>query len=87
MGVAPLAYLLGWRMRLAERALCEGTMPVSALARTLGYRSESAFSNTFKRTVGIAPRRYRTAARGAMNPASMVGGSETIEGQRMAVGP
>jgi AraC-like DNA-binding protein len=61
-GVAPLAYLLGWRMRLAERALRDGTTPVSLLALSLGYTSESAFSNAFKRMTGVAPKRYRTTA-------------------------
>jgi len=60
-GVAPLTYLLGWRMRLAARALQEGNIPVSALALSLGYTSESAFSNAFKRTTGMAPKQYRSA--------------------------
>jgi AraC-like DNA-binding protein len=62
-GVAPLTYLANWRMRLAERALRDGSEPVSALALSLGYTSESAFSNAFKRIVGLAPNRYRAAAR------------------------
>lgn len=33
-------------------------------ARSVGYTSESAFSNAFERTVGVAPRRYREAVRG-----------------------
>lgn len=61
-GVAPLTYLTAWRMRLAERALREGSMPVSSLALSLGYTSESAFSNAFKRVTGIAPKRYRSSA-------------------------
>lgn len=61
-GVAPLTYLTGWRMRLATRALREESISVAALARRLGYSSESAFSNAFKRTVGVAPRRYRSGA-------------------------
>jgi AraC-like DNA-binding protein len=64
-GVPPLTYLTGWRMRLAERALREENTPVSVLAGQLGYTSESAFSNAFKRVTGNAPKRYRTAARSA----------------------
>jgi AraC-like DNA-binding protein len=64
-GVSPLAYLTKWRMRLAERSLREENTPVSALAGQLGYTSESAFSNAFKRVTGNAPKRYRTAARSA----------------------
>ncbi|CDG82593.1 AraC family transcriptional regulator [Janthinobacterium agaricidamnosum] len=64
-GLAPLTYLTEWRMRLAERALREENMPVAVLARSLGYTSESAFSNAFKRITGNAPKRYRIAAREA----------------------
>ncbi|MEV6903410.1 AraC family transcriptional regulator [Amycolatopsis sp. NPDC051372] len=58
-GVPPLTYLHQWRMRLAMRALREEDVQVSSLAASLGYSSESAFSHAFKRTTGIAPRRYR----------------------------
>jgi AraC-like DNA-binding protein len=68
-GVSPLAYLTKWRMRLAERALREESTPVSVLAGRLGYTSESAFSNAFKRVTGNAPKRYRTAARAVSVPA------------------
>src|SRR5271155_2397659 len=64
-GISPLAYLTRWRMRLAERALREEVTPVSALAGQLGYTSESAFSNAFKRVMGNAPKRYRTSMRAA----------------------
>jgi AraC-like DNA-binding protein len=62
-GVPPLTYLHHWRMSLAERALREEDVQVRTLAASLGYTSESAFSNAFKRTIGIAPRRYRDGAR------------------------
>ncbi|MCF3134929.1 AraC family transcriptional regulator [Streptomyces olivochromogenes] len=62
-GEPPLTYLLNWRMSLAARALRQDTMPVAALARSVGYTSESAFSNAFKRTMGVAPRRYRDTVR------------------------
>ncbi|WP_040844839.1 helix-turn-helix transcriptional regulator, partial [Nitrospirillum viridazoti] len=60
-GMPPLAYLTAWRMRLAERALKEQDAPVSELAHRLGYASESALSNAFKRVTGVGPRRYRGA--------------------------
>jgi len=58
-----VTYLTEWRMRLAERALREDATPVSELARSLGYTSESAFSNAFKRVTGTSPRGYRSKAR------------------------
>ena len=62
-GVAPLTYLAHWRMRLAERALRDEDTPVAVVARSLGYMSESAFSNAFKRSAGSSPKAWRTAAR------------------------
>ncbi|KAF1004813.1 MAG: RCS-specific HTH-type transcriptional activator RclR [Pseudomonas fluorescens] len=61
-GVAPLAYLTEWRMHLAERSLREGREPVAVIARTLGYSSDSAFSNAFKRVKGYAPKTCRQQA-------------------------
>lgn len=66
-GVTPLAYLAEWRMRLAERALRDEKTPVSVVARSLGYASESAFSNAFKRLVGGSPTAYRASLREADN--------------------
>jgi AraC-like DNA-binding protein len=62
-GVAPLTYLSEWRMRHAERALQEEATPVAIIARSLGYTSESAFSNAFKRMTGASPKACRNAAR------------------------
>jgi len=59
-GVAPLTYLQNLRMRLAEQLLREGAMSVSELAESLGYESDSAFSNAFKRRTGMAPKHYRS---------------------------
>lgn len=64
-GEAPLAYLTRWRMRLAEHSLRRADASVGELARTLGYASESAFSNAFKRIVGVSPMRYGKHAREA----------------------
>jgi AraC-like DNA-binding protein len=62
-GVAPLAYLGEWRMRLAKRILREESVSVAAIAERLGYATESGFSNAFKRIVGVPPRRYRATAK------------------------
>ena len=62
-GVAPLTDLTEWRMRLAEHRLREEATPVAVVAQALGYSSESAFSNAFKRVTGSSPRAYRNAER------------------------
>ncbi len=64
VGLAPLGYLTTWRMRLAQRALRDEDAPVSEVAASLGYGSESAFSQAFKRVTGERPRDWRKAARG-----------------------
>ncbi len=58
-GSPPLTYLARWRMVLAQRALRDPEVRVKALAAELGYGSESAFSNAFKREVGQSPLHYR----------------------------
>ncbi|VVE18013.1 AraC family transcriptional regulator [Pandoraea aquatica] len=60
-GVAPLTYLTEWRMRLAEKTLREERTSVATLAQSLGYASESAFSNAFKRVTGRSPKAFRNA--------------------------
>jgi AraC-like DNA-binding protein len=62
-GVPPVTYLHQWRIRLAERELRTGDAPIARLAPALGYGSESAFSNAFKRATGLSPRKYREGQR------------------------
>ncbi|MCS5718808.1 AraC family transcriptional regulator [Herbiconiux sp. CPCC 205763] len=62
-GTPPLTYLINWRMLLAQRELRGSDTRVGALAFTLGYSSESAFSSAFKRHLGESPLAYRTRAR------------------------
>ncbi|MEJ1936093.1 AraC family transcriptional regulator, partial [Nostoc sp. NIES-2111] len=62
-GMAPLAYLTEWRMRVAERMLRESAKPVARIAQAVGYTSEAAFSTAFKRVIGHSPRRRRADAK------------------------
>jgi AraC-like DNA-binding protein len=58
-GAAPLDYLLKLRVKIAAQALRTSRRSVSAIAYDVGYQSESAFSNAFKRETGMAPRDFR----------------------------
>jgi AraC-like DNA-binding protein len=58
VGSSPIDYLTRWRMLLAGDRLETSNDPVSAIALSLGYQSESAFSNAFKRVMASTPRRY-----------------------------
>jgi AraC-like DNA-binding protein len=53
-----MEYLTRWRMTLAGDRLMHSDDPVSAIALSLGYESESAFSTAFKREMGCSPRQY-----------------------------
>ena len=58
VGVSPLDYVTRWRMHRAREALRRRQATVAGLAASLGYSSESAFGNAFKRVFGRAPKRY-----------------------------
>lgn len=62
-GMPPLTYLSKWRMMLAQRALADDETRIGSLATRLGYASESAFSNAFKRQIGVSPAAYRRQLR------------------------
>lgn len=60
VGVPPMQYLAAWRMQLAAGLLTPGRAKVSAVAATVGYGSEAAFSRAFKRATGVAPGAWRS---------------------------
>ncbi|WP_426116623.1 AraC family transcriptional regulator [Massilia sp. PWRC2] len=55
VGMAPMAYLLAWRMALAQDMLRRGEGSVAAIAERVGYGSASTFSVAFSRHVGRTP--------------------------------
>lgn len=58
VGESPMDYLAQWRMLRAGDRLVNSSDPISLIARSLGYESESAFSTAFKRVMGCSPRQY-----------------------------
>ena len=61
----PMAYLTGWRLRLAAQALVTSSKGVADIAAAVGYESEAAFNRAFKRAFGAPPARYRRERRSA----------------------
>ena len=61
VGETPMEYLTRWRMLLAADRLENSGDPISVIALSLGYESESAFSTAFKRVMGCSPRQYSRA--------------------------
>ena len=62
VGVAPMEYLLAWRMAVAKDLLRRSELGVGQVAERVGYGSASSFSIAFTRHVGQPPSQY---ARGA----------------------
>lgn len=79
LGVAPMTYLLAWRMALAKRLLRQREARVADIAERIGYGSASAFSVAFARHVGLPPARY-LREHGAVN-------DRAVNGKSMAPAP
>jgi len=58
VGIAPMEYLLAWRMALAKSLLRQKEVGVAEVAERVGYSSASTFSVAFTRHVGMPPTRY-----------------------------
>jgi AraC-like DNA-binding protein len=77
VGVAPMAYLLAWRMDLAKHLLRKNETGVAAIAERIGYSSASTFSVAFTRHVGQPPTHYARAQVGTRgSAASVLNGSD-----------
>ncbi|MER7078030.1 helix-turn-helix transcriptional regulator, partial [Saccharopolyspora kobensis] len=63
VGRPPLTYLTWWRLTTAARLLRGSDAPLSVVAAQVGYSSEYAFANAFRREFTIAPGRYRNGKR------------------------
>lgn len=57
VGIAPMEFLLSWRMALAKSLLGRNHR-IAEVAEKVGYGSTSAFGTAFRRHVGISPARF-----------------------------
>jgi AraC-like DNA-binding protein len=80
VGTSPMEYLTRWRMLLAADQLETSSEPVSAIALSLGYESESAFGTAFKRVMGCSPRQYSRGWKPAAPPRSK---EEVVEANQL----
>jgi AraC-like DNA-binding protein len=58
VGMAPMEYLLSWRMAVARDLLRREDVGIAEVAERVGYGSASTFSTAFSRHVGQPPGRY-----------------------------
>jgi len=59
--VSPHRFLIRRRIDHAMTLLTADGRPVDEVARTVGFRSASHFTTTFRRVVGVTPSEYRRA--------------------------
>ena len=81
VGKSPMEYLTRWRMLLAGEKMTSSDEPISVIAQSLGYESESAFGKAFKRVMGCAPRQYR---RGQSSVSASYSEGEAVRANRLA---
>ena len=63
VGEPAMHYAVRWKMQVALTRLRETDSTLAALANTLGYDSEAAFSRAFKRIMGVSPGTARRTTR------------------------
>lgn len=63
VGQPPLSYLRAWRLTKARTALRQDIATVADIAAAVGYQSQSAFSQAFRRAFGLSPKEQASNGR------------------------
>lgn len=79
VGVAPMEYLLNWRMALAKDLLRRERLGLAQVATRVGYSSASTFSVAFARSVGAAPAHYAREQRRDREDPQEPAGSQSVD--------
>lgn len=72
VGMAPMEYLLAWRMGLAKKLLLQNELGMAEVAERVGYSSATTFSVAFTRHMGLPPKRYSRELTGSAFSPSLV---------------
>jgi AraC family transcriptional regulator len=62
-GMPPHRFIIRTRIERAKSALVSGDISIEQIAKSLGYKTASQFSATFRKVVGYSPTRFRRSAR------------------------
>lgn len=65
VGMPPHAYLESMRIQQAQRLLKQGE-PLAAVAHDLGFSTQSHFTTSFRRIIGVTPGQYMRYLRGSV---------------------
>jgi AraC-like DNA-binding protein len=68
VGKPPASYLVHVRLDAATDLLRDTSLPVTLIAKNVGYTSEAAFSRAFKNRYGMPPAHWRRDTRAARSP-------------------
>ena len=82
--MTPAEYLRRWRLDLAAHRLRTSDRPVAAVARSVGYTSEFAFTRAFTRHQGQPPARYRSRSRRLASRAAQPGRAGGVSSSTLA---
>ncbi len=63
MNCSPQKFLTLYRLKLAERELCDSSATIQELAEQFGYTSAGAFSQAFKQHFAVSPAAWRQGQR------------------------
>ena len=59
LNITPHDYLLEIRLSNAKRMLWESQLSIGEIAEKCGFGSQQYLTDTFKKSVGISPKKYR----------------------------
>jgi len=59
LGVSPMKYVRGTRIKRAQELLLVTRQPVADIAEKVGFTNPSDFSRLFRKFVGVSPLQYR----------------------------
>lgn len=62
-GLTPVSFRNGWRVNQALGLLADDRLTISAVARQVGFASDSSFYHEFQRRLGLSPARWRRQQR------------------------
>jgi FAD/FMN-containing dehydrogenase/AraC-like DNA-binding protein len=79
IGLPPIEYVTGWRMRLAAERLRVGHESLASIAAAVGYASEAAFIRAFKRVTGETPGSRRRPEGPVVRGAAKSGATRLLE--------
>jgi AraC-like DNA-binding protein len=69
LGMAPIAYLTEWRLKLGAEKLKTTQRSIAQVALDVGYNSEAAFNRAFKRAYNAPPAQFRQQRKTTPEPA------------------